>query len=135
MNRIDEIMKKYNEVLHLSEVLFNSDKNLNYHYNKHVVSDDDGPLKMDYISKEEYNELADKLSSAPAGKLNDKEARIIGYTTKNGKFIKYDKVTHLVIVYASDGAISLYKQGTKKFWDTVNGHRNPDYAYAGPLED
>lgn len=133
MDKIKEILEKYEESKHLWEVLFSSDYNLNKHYNKHVISDEDGQLKMDFMSKDDYNYLADTLSSSHAGKLNNKEATIIGYTTKSGKFIKYDKLNHLLIVYAKDGAIALYKQGNKKFWDTVNGNRNPEYAYDGPL--
>lgn len=108
----------------LYEVYFTKN-NLQRHYNKHVISDEDGYLKMEYMSPEEYDALADKLSNAQASRLNDKEADIIGYITKGGRIIKHDKRNNLTVVYVDDDingheAIALYKQRTGKFFDRAN---------------
>lgn len=108
----------------LDEVYFTKD-NLDIHHYKHVISDEDGLLKMEYMTPEEYNKLADDLSSSAASKINDREADIIGYVTKNGRTIKHDRRNKITIVYVDDDirgheVISLYKQPTKKFFDRLN---------------
>ena len=108
----------------LDEVYFTKD-NLDRHHYKHVISDEYGPLKMEYITPEEYNKLADDLSSSVASKINNREADIIGYVTKNGRTVKHDKRNKITIVYVDDDikgheVISLYKQPTKKFFDRLN---------------
>lgn len=112
------------EDIDLEEVFF-SKKNRDIHHYKHVVSDEDGPLKMDYLTPEEYDTLADKLSSADAEKLNNRDAKIIGYITKDGRIVKHDKENNLTVVYVDDDikgheVISLYKQPTKKFFIKLN---------------
>lgn len=116
--------KLVEDIEHLDEVYFTS-KNLIKHYNKHVVSDEDGSLKMDDMSADEYNNLADKLSSSEASKINDKQANIIGYIAANGKSVKHDRLNNLTVVYVDDDiqgheAISLYKQPSYKFYRMVN---------------
>ena len=108
----------------LDEVYFTKD-NLNRHHYKHVISNEDGPLKMQYMTPEEYDKLADDLSSSRASRINDKNADIIGYITKNGRIIKHDRKNKLTVVYVDDDVrghevISLYKQPTKKFFDRLN---------------
>lgn len=108
----------------LDEVYFTKD-NLNRHHYKHVISNEDGPLKMQYMTPEEYDKLADDLSSSHASRINDKNADIIGYITKNGRIIKHDRKNKLTVIYVDDDvrgheAISLYKQSTKKFFDRLN---------------
>lgn len=108
----------------LDEVYFTKD-NLNRHHYKHVISNEDGPLKMQYMTPEEYDKLADDLSSSTASRINDKNADIIGYITKNGRIIKHDRKNKLTVVYVDDDVrghevISLYKQPTKKFFDRLN---------------
>ena len=108
----------------IDEVYFTK-KNLARHHYKHVISDEDGPLKMEYITPEEYDNLADDLSSSCASKINDREANIIGYVTKSGRIVKHDRENKLTIVYVDDDikgheAIALYKQPTKKFFDKLN---------------
>ena len=108
----------------IEEVYFTKN-NRDKHYDRHVISDEDGPLKMEYITPEEYDMLADELSSATAGKLNDRSARIIGYITKGGRVVKHDKDRQLTVVYVDDDekgheAISLYKQPTSKFFFKLN---------------
>ena len=108
----------------LVEVYF-TPRNRERHYNSHVISDADGPFKMTEMTIEEYDQLADDLSSAPASKLNDRSARIIGYITKSGRTVKHDKETLLTVVYVDDDikgheAISLYKQPTGKFFRKLN---------------
>ena len=65
----------------IDEVYFTKD-NLDRHHYKHVISDEDGPLQMEYMTPEEHNKLADDLSSSVASKINNKDADIIGYVTK-----------------------------------------------------
>ena len=108
----------------LEEVYF-TQKNGERHYNSHILSDKDGHLKMDYMTYNEYNQLADDLSSSDASKLNDRSAKIIGYVTKSGRIVKHDKETNLTVVYVDDDekgheAISLYKQPTSKFFRKLN---------------
>ena len=119
------------EDLYLEEVFF-SPRNRTAHHYKHVVSDEDGVWKMNYLSEEEYDKLADELSTAKASRLNDRNAKIIGYVTKEGRIVKHDKENQLTIVYVDDDvkgheAISLYRQSTKKFYYKLN---NPDSKMA-----
>lgn len=116
--------KLVEDIEHLDEVYFTS-RNLLKHYNKHVVSDEDGLLKMDNMSADEYNNLADMLSSSKASKINDRQASIIGYVAANGKSVKHDRLNNLTVVYVDDDiqgheAISLYKQPSYKFYRMVN---------------
>ena len=108
----------------IDEVYFTKD-NLDRHHYKHVISDEDGPLQMEYMTPEEYNKLADDLSSSVAPQINNKDADIIGYVTKNGRIIKHDRRNKITVVYVDDDirgheVISLYKQSTKKFFDRLN---------------
>lgn len=124
------------EIENLDEVYFTS-KNLLKHYNKHVVSNEDGMLKMDKMTMDDYNQLADTLSSAPAGRINDRSANIIGYVTVNGKSVKHDKKNQLTVIYVDDDiqgheAISLYKQPLYKFFRMVNDQERP-YCFSSHL--
>lgn len=130
----ESIIERYTD---LEEVYFTNKRNLDRHYNKHVLSDEDGPLKMEYMPEEEYNELANTISEAPAGKLNNKAARIIGYVTTSGRKIKYDKNHNLTVVYVDDDVnghevIALYKQPLNKFFRKLNTP-NTDFSFGGHL--
>lgn len=112
------------EEFDLEEVYFTHDNLMKHHY-RHIISDEDGEWKMEYMSPEEYNQLADDLSSAEAGKLNDRTARIIGYITPDGRIVKHDRETNLTVAYVDDDlhgheAITLYKQPTGKFFWKLN---------------
>ena len=120
---------KFKLVNDLDEVYF-TDKNLEIHYNRHIISDRDGKLKLPDMTPEEYNNLADELSSADACKINDKEARIIGYVADNGKTVKYDRLTNCVVAYVDDDikgheAVSFYKQPIDKFFRKLNDENSP----------
>ena len=120
---------KFKLVEELDEVYF-TDKNLKVHYDRHVVSDIDGDLKLPEMTSDEYNNLADELSSAEASKINDREARIIGYVADNGKTVKYDKLTNCVVAYVDDDikgheAVSFYKQPISKFFKKLNDETSP----------
>ncbi len=143
------ILEKYNELNNLDEVYFvppsrvgdTFEKSNNFirHYYRHVLSDLDNIYKMDYMSPEEYNELANELSEAPYenikigknGELLNKSG-IIGYRAKNGKMGKYNLDNNLLVVYAYDGAISLYKISLQNFIRKVLNSEK-DFGYAGPL--
>lgn len=132
---VSKLLEKYN---YLDEVYFERESDLDRHYNKHVVSDEDGPFKMEYMSKDDYNNLADTLSSAPASRINDRSARIIGYVTERGRFVKYDRDTNLVVAYVDDDvnghtAISLYKQPISKFYRKLNSD-NPDFKFKSHIK-
>ena len=108
----------------IEEVFFTKD-NLDKHHYKHVISDEDGEWKMQSLTPEEYDNLADELSSADAEKLNNRDAKIIGYITKEGRIVKHNKENKLTVVYVDDDekgheAISLYKQPTGKFFAKLN---------------
>ena len=120
---------KFKLVDDLDEVYF-TDKNLKVHYDKHVSSDKDGDLKLPDMTPDEYNNLADELSSADASKINNKEARIIGYVADNGKIVKYDRLTNYVVAYVDDNvkgheAVSFYKQPINKFFKKLNDECSP----------
>ena len=120
---------KFKFTKELEEVYF-TDKNLKVHYDRHVVSDDDGKLKLPDMSEAEYNQLADDLSSATASRINDRNARIIGYVAVNGKTVKYDKETNYVVAYVDEDisgheAISFYKQPISKFFRKLNDENSP----------
>ena len=120
---------KFKLIEDLDEVYF-TDKNLKVHYDRHVVSDKDGNLKLPNMTTDEYNKLADELSSKEAGRINNKEARIIGYVADNGKTVKYDRVTNYVVAYVDDDkkgheAVSFYKQPISKFFKKLNDKSSP----------
>ena len=90
----------------------------------------DGKLKLPNMTPEEYNNLADELSSAKASKINDRNARIIGYVADNGKTVKYDRLTSYVVAYVDDDikgheAVSFYKQPIGKFFNKLNDVNSP----------
>lgn len=122
--RLDEIMAKYDEAMHLNEVLFGNQENLKRHYEKHITDAAiDGEIQMKYMSIDDFNELADIISSAPAGSIiksskPSENKRVIGYVTKSGNFVKYDTVSGLKVIYRpanQGGAISLYSWYTSTF--------------------
>ena len=66
---VEKCDKSYIDVLieslqDIDEVYFTNKASLDKHYKKHVLSDEDGVYKMKYMDKDEYNELANQLSSA-----------------------------------------------------------------------
>ena len=92
---------------------------------------------MEEIPIDEYNELANTLSEAPAGHLNDRNATVIGYVTEQGRFIKYDKSNNLVVIYVDDNrlgheTIALYKQPMRKFFNKLNGD-DPRFKFKSHL--
>lgn len=120
---------KFKIVEDLDEVYF-TDKNLKVHYDRHIISDEDGNLKLPDMTPDEYNNLADELSSADASRINNKEARIIGYIAANGKTVKYDRLTNYVVAYVDDDikgheAVSFYKQPIYKFFKKLNDESSP----------
>ena len=120
---------KFKLIEDLDEVYF-TDKNLKVHYDKHVISDKDGNLKLPNMTTDEYNKLADELSSKEASRINNKEARIIGYVADNGKIVKYDRLTNYVVAYVDDDAkgheaASFYKQPIYKFFKKLNDKSSP----------
>lgn len=117
----------------LDEVFFDNEQNLLNHYNKHVLSGSDGTKQLPNMTKDDYNNLADKLSSSPCGSISDKSAQVVGYETVSGRRIKFDKSSGYVVVYVDDDvrghtAIALYKQTPKKFFFRANG-TDPKYAF------
>ncbi len=83
--------------------------------------------------------MANQLSSAKASRLNDRSANIIGYVTKNGRIVKYDKRTNLVVAYVDDDVqghevIALYKQPINKFFRKVNSD-NSTFAFGSHLDE
>ena len=123
---------------YITEVFFTNKKNLDLHYLKHVISDDDEDMKMVYMSKEEYNNLADTLSNAQAYPINVFDANIIGYVSETGRILKYDKETNLLVVYVDDDilgheVISLYRQPIHKFYRKLKSS-NPDFKYSKDIQ-
>ena len=115
--------------------------NLVNHYYKHCVSDEDGQLKIN-VPLDVYNDIANDLSESEyedivltkneEGKnwLDNDLTKVLGYKTKNGRFIKYNPRTKLMVVYTPDTIISLYKVPLNKFVNKfVAGEGNPDFAF------
>lgn len=80
------------------------------HYNKHVakdltqylVTDLDNDL-IDPISYEEYDREADELSKQIVRtSRTDRGERYIGFRSKDGKNIKFDTETNMLVVYVTD---------------------------------
>ena len=120
----EQILLEYRD---LDEVYF-APELLDKHYDKHVVSDEDGIWKMEYMSKEDYDELANYLSEKPAMPVSDISAKTVGYVTVDGTCVKYDKDTKLVVAYTPVFTKSLYKQPYHKFIRKMNSD-NFKYAY------
>ena len=126
----------------LTEVYFTDERNLDYHYNKHVISDEDKNWKMKYMSKEEYNKLADWLSSVKnIGDATDREyrGRFVGYISNNGIIVVRDNISNLVVVFVDDvvhghSAIALYKQSLNKFLRKMNDPTG-NYKYVSNIEN
>jgi hypothetical protein len=149
MNIVENIFEKYNELNKLEEVYFVpptkvADQfygagNFIRHYYKHVLSDEDGIYKLDYLTPKEYNDLADELSTADFeqiktgdnGELLNKSG-VIGYKTNNGKMGKYNLDNNLLVVYGPDFLVTLYKMPLPKFIRKVLNSDGP-YGYGGPL--
>lgn len=100
---------------------FTSDRNLNNHYDKHVVRE-----KQFTYSKEEYEERADKLSRA---KIDNKN--IFGYQslTREGRVAncKYNKKTEEFVVYRVRNGVPETITMYKKDWRTFTGDRAVEY--------
>lgn len=121
--------------------------NLELHYTKHVdpkyyadkmLGVDTEDQLMPMMSMDEYDALADKLSSAKASNVRDNDADIIGYVTKNGNRVKYQKSTGYLVAYVDDDekgheAIALYKQPFGKFKHRLEG--SPKFKYASDLPE
>ena len=139
--RIDEIIEKYVSKV-INEAHFKDKERLNKHYERHVTSTKDisnyQDLRMPQISIEEYDELADLISRAPAAKLDDdRNNRYIGYTSKSGRYVKYDTKDNYIVAYEGDPvngeAVSLYRQPIAKFLRKAYGKGNPDYEKIADL--
>ena len=121
--------------------------NLEFHYTKHVdpkyyadkmLGVDTEDQLMPMMTIDEYDALADKLSSANASDVRDKDADIIGYVTKNGNLVKYQKSTGYLVAYVDDDekgheAIALYKQPFEKFKKNLEG--SPKFKYVSDLPE
>lgn len=123
----------------LVEVYFdriNNDKSFNYHYDAHVLGvgehADNESKRLTGLSKDEYDELANTLSETPAGDINSDD-RVVGYVSKNGYYVKYDKKTNLLVVYNDNMAVSLYKMWYRKF--QAYAENNPKFGYASDLPE
>ena len=120
---------KFKLIEDLDEVYF-TDKNLKLHYDKHEISDKDGNIIQPNMTTDEYNKLADELSSKEASRINNKEARIIGYVADNGKIVKYVRLSNYVVAYVDDDAkgheaVSFYRQPIYKFFKKLNDKSSP----------
>lgn len=91
------------------------------------------------MSKKDYDNLAHILSTSKAGNINERDKYdVIGYTTKSGRFVKFNPKTGLCVIYADDtmgaNVISLYKTTLSKFFKKVNSDK-PDYGFGSHLPE
>ena len=137
--QIQIILNKYNFKDDLVEYHFKNKEELYGHYQKHVISDEDGPLKMSYLEPEDYDELAHILSMSKAGNINERDKYdVIGYTTNSGRFVKFNPKSGLCVIYADDSfganVISLYRTTVARFFSKVNGS-NPNFSFKSHLPE
>lgn len=107
---LEKILKEDN-LTKLDEVLFNNKYELAKHFIKHVplTPEDTNGSKFDHMTVEKYDEAADKLSESPAGPARSEEHDVVGFITRNGRYIKYKKSTQEFVVYTPRrGIISYY---------------------------
>ena len=122
----------------LSET-FLKGKNLDNHYEKHVAKswvdyiDDETDELFDPTSKEEYNTLGDALTKQKV-RTSDTNSpdRFVGYVTKDGKIVKYDKETNELVVYVAkygdQATISYYKTKSGPEHKSYNKKKERDYG-------
>ena len=65
-----------------------------------------------------YNEIGDKLSKAEAGSVYSPD-KIVGFISKNGRTVKYDKEYGDYIVFNGEETITMFKKTMKQFMNTV----------------
>lgn len=117
------------EILHESK--FKRDKtqnkltDLDYHFQKHRNEfENDGRfinVKNDYKKfRKMYDNAADNLSkqsASPVSQFDNPDVRYVGFVTKDGRTVKFDKVTSDLVVYRGPVTISFYnlKGGSKNY--------------------
>lgn len=96
---------------------FNTKRNLNYHYDRHVKRTCPGEMPMDDMTKREYEQLADYTQRLPVD-----NSRVFGYEVeRDGRksYNKYDRHTGIFVAYFYRGntplTISCYKMDFNKF--------------------
>lgn len=104
-----KIIKKQSEKTELSETKFHRNAAFDYHFNKHVAQD--WPiyfLERDYellppMTKDEYDNDADLLTKQSV-RTSDIDAvdRYVGFVTKSGRIVKYDKNLRELVIYVSN---------------------------------
>lgn len=95
----------------LDEVLFTDRNNLVKHYIKHIplTPEELRGSKFERMTVDEYEEAADKLSETPAGPARSETHDVVGFISKNRRYIKYKKSTKEYIIYTPNvGVISYY---------------------------
>ena len=103
----------------LDETFFLPSK-LDGHYEKHVAKDwetyvdDPTDELLDPMTEEEYDRYGDELSKQEVrtSDINSSD-RYIGFVEKTGEIVKYDKASHILVVYTArpnfQATLSLYK--------------------------
>lgn len=100
---------------------FTSEQNLDIHYKKHVIREDD----FGDITKEQYELLADLTQSKPVDNKN-----ILGYISeKDGRlaYCKYDKSTGIFVVYYYKNNKPLTITCYIKSWRKYNADKAIEY--------
>ena len=124
----------------IDESYFKDQKNLNDHYDKHILKDFDYDFQMDEMAKEIYNELSNKLSTAYAAPISEADTQqIIGYVAQNDLIVKFDKESNLCVCYdpVKDSTISLYKTNYQRFNNKLNSDspQNKEFKYKSDIPE
>ena len=68
-----------------------------------------------------YDAAADRLSESPAGPARSEEHDVVGFITRNGRYIKYKKSTKEFVVYLPRrGIISYYPMEYEEYLKNVD---------------
>lgn len=108
-----------------------SENNLIKHLESHKIHYLNDPRFIGIVDESEfeklYNSIGDSLSRKKVSKSNSND-RFVGYITKNGIRIKYDRKTLDWIAYNKNKTITLHKKSAKEY-DRI---RKRDYSREFP---
>lgn len=104
-----KIIKNKPVAAELNETKFIRNDKFKDHVDKHVAKDwqayysDRSFELLPPMTDDEYDEAADTLTKKPVYTSNvDSEDRYVGFVSKSGKIVKYDKTLSEMVIYACD---------------------------------
>ncbi len=77
-----------------------------------------------------YNQVGDRLSRKRVGKSDAYHGvRYVGYITKDGRYVKYDKKYHDFLVYSYDKIITLHKKSYTEYVRILQRDFGKEFPY------